>query len=194
LLISALGQIDDVASCVTMDLKHVASAIYLVGETKEELGGSHFCLIHDLQGGQVPTVDPQRARRTFSAIHEAISADAVDSCHDLSEGGLAVAMAEMCFAGGIGAELDLSTVPRTPAELSPVTLLFAESNTRFLCEVSENNCAQFESILAEVPHARVGTTTAEQRLKIVDATRHAWIDVEIEQLKSAWKKPFLAIV
>ena len=105
LLISALGQIADVASAVTMDLKHSDSLLYLVGETKDELGGSHFALIHELEGGQVPTVDPLIAKQTFAAMHQAISQGLVASCHDLSEGGLAVAAAEMCFAGGIGAEL-----------------------------------------------------------------------------------------
>ena len=105
LLISALGQIDDVARAVTMDLKEPGNLLYLVGVTKNELGGSHFALVHGLTGGQVP----QGRRRgwpsaTFAAVHRAIDAGLVRACHDLSEGGLAVAAAEMAFAGGLGAD------------------------------------------------------------------------------------------
>ena len=120
LLISALGQIDDVAQCVTMDLKEPGNLLYLVGETQDELGGSHFALVHDLRGGQVPTVDPALAKRTFAAVHAAIDAGLVRACHDLSEGGLAVAAAEMAFAGGCGASVDLARAApsRTKSPLS----------------------------------------------------------------------------
>ena len=83
-----------------MDLKRPGNLLYLVGETKNELGGSHFALVNGLSGGQVPTVDADVARETFAAMHRAIRAGLVRACHDLSEGGLAVAVAEMAFAGG----------------------------------------------------------------------------------------------
>ena len=85
-----------------MDLKEPGNLLYLVGETKDELGGSHFALVNGLAGGQVPTVDPAQAPTTFAAVHAAIRGGLVRACHDLSEGGLAVAAAEMAFAGGLG--------------------------------------------------------------------------------------------
>ena len=102
LLISALGQVDDVAHCVTMDLKEPGNLLFIVGQTKEELGGSHFALVGGCSGGEVPQVDAELAARTFAAVHQAIAAGTVRACHDLSEGGLAVALAEMAFAGGLG--------------------------------------------------------------------------------------------
>ncbi len=107
LLISALGQVDDVSHCVTMDLKEPGNRIFLVGLTKAELGGSHFALVGGCSGGDVPQVDAELARRTFAAVHQAIMAGTVRACHDLSEGGLAVALAEMAFAGGLGASIQL---------------------------------------------------------------------------------------
>ncbi len=189
LLISAMGQIADVSLAVTMDLKHTDSLLYLVGTTKDELGGSHFALIHDLKGGQVPQVDPIMAKQTFAALHQAISQGVVRSCHDLSEGGLAVAAAEICFAGDIGAEIVLDKIP-THETLSPVKLLFSESNTRFLCEVRPDQSAAFEAALSNVPHACIGRTQAEQRLEIVDQpSGTSWINTELSALKAAWKEP-----
>ncbi len=111
LLISALGQVDDVGRSVTMDLKEPGNRLYLVGLTRRELGGSHFALVEGLAGGAVPKVDPQLAKKTFAAVHHAISNGLVRACHDLSEGGLAVAAAEMAFAGGLGARLSLENLP-----------------------------------------------------------------------------------
>ncbi len=111
LLISALGQVDDVHRCVSMDLKAAGNVLYLVGLTKDELGGSHFALVEGLSGGEAPKVDAPAAKKTFVAMHKAIHAGVVRACHDLSEGGLAAAAAEMAFAGGLGARISLTEVP-----------------------------------------------------------------------------------
>jgi phosphoribosylformylglycinamidine synthase subunit PurSL len=185
LLISALGQIAD----VSMDLKHTDSWLYLVGETKNELGGSHLALVHNLTGGEVPKVEPEVAKRTFAAIHDAISHGLVRACHDLSEGGLAVAVAEMCFAGGIGVEIELARIPQE-IELTAAQVLFSESNTRFLCEVRPEHATAFEQQFAGLPHARIGRTHSDQRLLVVE--QHgglSLIDADLATLKTAWQKP-----
>jgi phosphoribosylformylglycinamidine synthase II len=190
LLISAMGQIEDVAQAVTMDLKRPDSLIYIVGTTKDELGGSHFAMIHNLVGGKVPTVDSSSAKQTFSALHSAIKSGLVLSCHDLSEGGLAVTIAEMCFAGGIGAEIELNKVPMSDGSLDSTSVLFSESNTRFLCEVAPENATSFEKKLAGIPHACVGRARTDKQLKIVEQSGGATlIESELGALKSAWKKP-----
>ncbi|MCH7750910.1 MAG: hypothetical protein IH898_01975 [Planctomycetes bacterium] len=186
LLISAMGQVDDVGRCVTMDLKSPGNRLYLVGQTKDELGGSHFALVNELDGGAVPTVDPLIAKQTFAAMHTAIRRGLVRSCHDLSEGGLAAAAAEMAFAGGVGARLDLSTLPK----LSTACLLFSESNSRFLCEITPDSAAPFEAQLAGVPCACVGQTVQEPRLVIAAQQGDAAaIDESLDQLKAAWQRP-----
>jgi phosphoribosylformylglycinamidine synthase II len=192
LLISALGQVDDVSRCVTMDLKRPGNYLYQVGTTRNELGGSHFTLVTGLQGGQVPTLDAQMAKQTYAAVHQAITAGLVRACHDLSEGGLAVAAAEMAFAGGLGAKLALHSVPRElPVGLAQadVVLLFSESNTRFLCEVAPTNAAAFEAALAGVPLARIGEVAAGERLEILGSSGAKLIDGSIAELKEAWQKP-----
>jgi len=230
LLISAIGQIDDAAKAVTMDLKEAGNLLYQVGATRNELGGSHFALVQNLHGGQVPEVDPALAKRTFAGVHAAIRAGTVRACHDLSEGGLAVAAAEMAFAGELGARLNLAEVPYSlmldaaaqargarrqdehpHLEMHPLAaqpeatavLLFAESNSRFLCEVPQAKAAAFEKAIAGVPHALVGEVTTTGRLEIFglpqpvrdlpdepsDLRVPLVISAELGELKEAWKKP-----
>jgi phosphoribosylformylglycinamidine (FGAM) synthase-like enzyme len=190
LLISAMGQVADVARCVTMDLKAADNLLYMVGATKDELGGSHFTLVNGLEGGQVPTVDADVAKQTFALLHSAIGQGLVASCHDLSEGGLAVAAAEMAFAGGIGAELDLSALPVEDENLTAQSRLFSESNTRFLCEVTPEQAAGFEKQLEGLPVACVGKTQQMTQFVIkASAAGNPLIDAEISNLKQAWQQP-----
>ena len=196
LLITALGQIDHVEQAVTMDLKAPGNKLYLVGKTNpEELGGSHFALVNgltaldqavpDRQGGnrqvwpdlqtlsaiQVPKLNPADALDTFKSIHAAIKAGLVTSCHDLSEGGLAAAAAEMAFAGGVGVTLhDLSAED-----------LFAESNSRFLVEVEPQRASAFEAI---VRSTLVGETDNSGRLKVSSI-----LNGSLDELKDAWQAP-----
>ena len=190
LLISAMGQIGDVAQCVTMDLKAPGNYLFLVGATKDELGGSHFALVNELDGGVVPSVDAEMAKQTFAALHQAIGHGLVQSCHDLSEGGLAVVAAEMAFAGEIGANFDLSQMPVGVGSLSAAARLFSESNTRFLCEVRPTDATAFDNVLAQIPHARVGNTVVETRLKIIDTQGgKTLIEADLSELKAAWQAP-----
>jgi phosphoribosylformylglycinamidine synthase subunit PurSL len=188
LLISAIGLVDDVGQCVTMDLKRPGSVLYQVGETRGELGGSHFAFALGANGGLAPTVDSERARATFAAMHETIRRGLVLACHDMSEGGLAAAIAEMAFAGAIGAAIELDAVPHTVDAQSAAMLLFSESNTRFVVEVAEENAVAFEAALAGVPNARIGRSTADARLTI-DFAGSTVIDGELKHLKEAWQSP-----
>jgi phosphoribosylformylglycinamidine synthase len=190
LLISALGQVDDVGRCASMDLKTPGNLLYLVGQTKDELGGSHFSLVEGLSGGEVPKMDAAAAKRTFVAVHKAIHAEVVRACHDLSEGGLAVAIAEMAFAGGLGARISLEKMPlyADSSDLPTAARLFGESNTRFLCEVPPELADAFEALLQGVPHARIGEVTNDGRLEIL-ADGAAVVTADIATLKEAWQKP-----
>jgi len=192
LLISAIGQVDDVSRCVTMDLKEPGNLLYIVGVTRDELGGSHY--ERPEVGGQrsevrsqVPHVDLQVAKKTFAAIHRAINAGLVRACHDLSEGGLAVALAEMAFAGGFGANVQLTGLP-CDGDLTIVARLFSESNTRFLCEVEPQYAATFEAAVAGVASARLGDVTDNNRL-VIRLEDNNVIESDLATLKEAWQKP-----
>ncbi len=194
LLISALGQIEDVRRCVTMDFKHPGNAIYLVGMTGEHLGGSHFNLVSGATGGHVPTVDGSRARRLFDQMHSAIQRGLVRSCHDLSEGGLAVALAEMAFAGGWGARVDLAAIPLadngvpSDAATGNWIRLYSESNSRFLVEIEPDHEAAWLAWMADLPVCRLGKVQREPELQIDDSGREI-LTASIAELKQAWLAP-----
>ncbi len=198
LLISAMGQIDDVSRCVTMDLKMPGNRLYQVGATKHELAGSHY-------GGlsantRVPQVDVTVAKRTFAAVHEAIDRGLVRACHDLSEGGLAVAVAEMAFAGLRGATIKLAGVPRDGSvdvaqPDADAVLMFSESASRFVVEVTPANASAFEAIFAaaRVPCGHIGEVTGGERLQIagtqIAGVISSAIDLPLAEMKEAWQKP-----
>ncbi|MEZ6088995.1 MAG: phosphoribosylformylglycinamidine synthase subunit PurL [Pirellulaceae bacterium] len=186
LLISAIGQVDDVSTCVTMDLKEAGNAIYLIGETKEELGGSHYALVNNLTGGHVPGVDPQRAKQIFAGVHRAIAGRTVRACHDLSEGGLAVAIAEMCFAGELGVELQLEAL--TDQGLAAEVVLFSESNSRFLLEVAPESIEAFESCFDSVRPIRIGDVVDGEFVTIRDGDQ-PMMQSSWSRLKQAWQTP-----
>jgi phosphoribosylformylglycinamidine synthase len=186
LLISALGRVPDVRRCVSMDLKEPGNVLYLLGATGPELGGSHYHLVHGLQVGVVPKVDLQLAPRLFARLHQAITHGLVRSCHDLSEGGLAVAVAEMAFAGGVGADL----TGLTGMGLADAPLLFAESPTRFILEVRPGQTAALEECLGpDVPWRKLGQTIREPRLRIAGGSGEWVVWAGLDQLKEAWQKP-----
>jgi phosphoribosylformylglycinamidine synthase len=188
LLISALGYVPDVRRCVTMDLKEPGNALFLVGVTRNELGGSHYHLLSGIRGGIPPAPDIQQAPVVFRGLHRAIAQGLIRACHDLSEGGLAVALAEMGFAGGVGA--DVTGLRDTGPGETDAVLLFAESNTRFLVEVAPDRAAAFVECLGSgVPVAKIGVTCKEPRLRIAGA-RGAWVVwAQLADLLEAWQKP-----
>jgi phosphoribosylformylglycinamidine synthase len=191
LLISALGRVPDVRRCVTMDLKEPGNLIFLVGLTRDEMGGSHFNLVNSLDGGMPPKVDLELAPRLFGKLHEAIRQGFIRSCHDLSEGGLAVALAEMCLAGGWGAAVDIEPVAAaSEGRLEPHVAIFSESNTRFLIEIRQENEREIISLFAGIPCQRIGMVTEEPHLRI-SGTKHeeASISESVANLKEAWQKP-----
>ncbi|MBI2899339.1 MAG: phosphoribosylformylglycinamidine synthase subunit PurL [Planctomycetes bacterium] len=189
LLISALSIVEDVRRCTTMDAKGVGDLIYVVGTTKNELGGSHYYLLHGELGANVPKVDAVRGRRLFEAMASAVRAGVVRACHDLSEGGLATAAAEMAFAGDLGIGLELARVPCSIEVDRDDQVLFSESATRFLVEVREKDADRFERMLAGVACAAVGEVLHDKRLVVKGRSGKVVVDEKIADLHESWKKP-----
>ncbi|HEV8114037.1 MAG TPA: phosphoribosylformylglycinamidine synthase subunit PurL [Planctomycetota bacterium] len=196
LLISALAIVPDVARTVSMDLKAPGSRLYLVGSTGADLGGSHYLDLLGLEGGRVPRPDLQLAPKLLRAVHAAIRAGTVRACHDLSEGGLAVAAAEMAFGGALGLELDLGKVvlelpPAREKAFDPdATRLYSQSCSRFLIEVAEGSAAAFERALSGLPCAAIGRTTTDGRLRIRGSHGGVLVDLDVEELRRAFLGSF----
>ncbi|WP_406700149.1 phosphoribosylformylglycinamidine synthase subunit PurL [Singulisphaera sp. Ch08] len=194
LLISAMGQVPDVRKCVTMDLKKAGNLLFVLGQTRLELGGSHWAMIQGVEGGEVPRVEPATGRPLFQRLHAAINQGLIRSCHDLSEGGLAVALAEMALAGGLGAKANLQGVPRDEAAAHDAALLFSESPTRFLLEVLPENAQALTELFAGLPLGPLGEVTggidsSPARLTIVGLGATPVIDASVSVLKEAWQHP-----
>jgi phosphoribosylformylglycinamidine synthase len=164
LLISAIGIIEDVNHAVTTDLKDSGNLIYLVGALP---GEAH----------PVPRL-PARSPVVYASLHRAMQAGLVRACHDLSEGGLAVAAAEMCIGGRLGMALDV----RSLKEFG----LFAEANGLLLTEVRPTDCAAFESCFTEDVPLRLGSVTSDRILSVSKSTLPV-LSLNLDTLRAAWQ-------
>ena len=189
LLISAISVMEDARKAVSMDLKNAGNILYVIGTTKEEMGGSHYFDVNGWQSGNVPQVDAPQAKKTFIALSQTTNKGLVRACHDCSEGGIGVAVAEMAFAGGLGVEISLATVPSW-GELRDDFLLFSESNSRFIVEVTPENAAAFEETLNGIAFAAVGKVVDNSWLRISSKSGKEIIKENIAELKKSWQKTF----
>ena len=187
LLISALGIIPDVRKTVSMDIKKPENLLYIVGETFNELGGSEYYASKEFIGRNVPKVRTSIANNIFKAITKAIDSNLIEACHDISEGGLAVAAAEMAFAGGYGIELDLTKVPNKEISRNDF-LLFSESNSRFLVEINKKAKDNFEFIMKGTQHSEIGKITKKTELSIRGLNGELIINTPLENLQKKWKE------
>ncbi len=185
LLITAVGIISDIRKVVSVDLKEPGNLVYIVGKTFPELGGSEYYKLKGFVGKTVPKVR-RGAKSNVDAIIAAIEAGFVKACHDLSEGGLGVAVAEMAFTGGRGAELYLRNVPRSKVERNDC-LLFSESNSRFLVEVPQKHKENFEKTMKNTSCALIGRVIRENRLSLYGLNNELIVDVGLDELRIAWK-------
>ncbi|MDE2140836.1 MAG: phosphoribosylformylglycinamidine synthase subunit PurL [Elusimicrobia bacterium] len=192
LLISALAPVPDVRKSITMDFKGPGNALYLIGRTNDELGGSLYHRLLGRAGGEPPKVTPAQALDGFKSLHAAILKGQVLSAHDLSDGGLAVCASEMGFSGEFGCLIDLDEVPRDPRIYSNETLLFSESPSRILVEVTPENESAFLRHFGKgakaAPVRRVGQTTANPILKVVGLDGSSIMEEPLSELKNLWQK------
>jgi len=188
ILISAMAVMDDTKNAVTMYAKNSSDLIYLVGETYDELGGSVYLAVNGLIGNNVPKVNFKSAKRTMDKLSLATKAGVVKACHDCSEGGLAVAAAEMAFSGGLGMEMDLKSVRVSGRQgVRDDMLLFSESNTRFVVEVEPKDQKKFEALMKGAPLSLIGKTNSSKYFVVNGLNSKRVIDADINNLKEAWQ-------
>jgi phosphoribosylformylglycinamidine synthase II len=187
LLISSLGIVPDVRRAITMDLKRPGDRVYLLGETRAEWGGSLAYRVHGHLGARVPAPVPE-AIALMRALHRAITRGWVRACHDLSEGGLAAAAAEMALAGRLGLALDLSGMPRADGVARTAGALLSESSGRFLVEVDPADAADFEAALKGHPCALLGRVTDDGALQVRGLAGEQVIACPVDDLVRAWRR------
>ena len=183
-LFTAAAVLDDATKVVSMDVKAPGHLVYVAGETKDEMGGSEYLAIRGQVGAHVPKVDVKNARARYEKIADAIAKGWVASCHDCSDGGLAVALAESAFAGGYGMQIDLTGLGM---EKNPVAL-FSESQSRLVVTVAPEHAAAFEKHMAGTATTRLGEVVPESTLTIA-CSYGQQVHATLAELKEAWQRP-----
>ena len=185
---SATSIVPDVNCCVTLDPKAPGDLIYVLGRTKDELGGSEFYDHFGYTGLNVPRVVPEEHLPLYRALAKAIARGRVRSVHGVYRGGLAVHLAMVAMAGGFGLSVDLDRVPAEAALLDH-TLLFSESAGRFIVTAAPEQKNELEALLGDSAFACVGTTLEPANLVIKRGSNER-VNVPVSDLKTAWKKTF----
>jgi len=162
-LYSVIGVIPDVNKCLTSDFKKAGDLIYVLGLTKPEFGGSEISAQLDFSSSRVPQVDLLSAKARYESVFSATQAGLINACHDCSDGGLGVALAEMCIGGRLGADIDLSKVP-TNGDLNVTGLLYAESASRLVVSAPSAKQESFEARFSGQICACVGKVSEDSKL------------------------------
>lgn len=182
-VVGMVGLIEDIDHITTQAFKQAGDVILLLGETKAELGGSEFqYVIHGVTEGRPPQVDLETEKALLDLVYDAIRQGLVASAHDLSEGGLAVALAESCISGGLGADVDFAS------DLRPDYAYFSESQSRILLSASPDKAEELAKLAASrgVPFQKLGKVTEEKQLNAAINGKSA-IKAEIGKLETVWK-------
>jgi phosphoribosylformylglycinamidine (FGAM) synthase-like enzyme len=180
---------EDIRKCVTMDVKIPGDSVYILGETRDELGASEYYLMMDWVGCNVPIVDSKKVLPLYQALSRAIQNEMIASCHAVGRGGLGVHLVLTAIGGNLGMEIDLRPVP-VDKELSNTRLLYSESAGRFIVSIDKAKKKAFEDTMSGLRYARVGRVTDTDILHISGVDGNTIITETIGDLKSAWKEPF----
>ncbi|RME22497.1 MAG: phosphoribosylformylglycinamidine synthase, partial [Deltaproteobacteria bacterium] len=155
---------------------------------RQEMGGSEYFGEIGLRAGRPPSPSLSENLELYRKLHQAIWEGYVASCHDASDGGLGVALAETAFAGRLGMEVDLRAVP-CEGDLRDDVILFSESCGRFVVTVAPEKSGGFERLMKDLPAAKVGVVTNEQRLAVKGSSGKVVVDMDTERLRQAWQRP-----
>ncbi|MBT3582451.1 phosphoribosylformylglycinamidine synthase [Candidatus Woesearchaeota archaeon] len=187
---TGVGIIDDINKCNTLDFKQAGDLIYVVGDTKDELGASEYYEMLGYVGLNVPKVNAKSSIKIYNSVSSATEKELLASCVGIYRGGLATTLAQAAFAGEIGADIDLKAVPSNVEQDSKI--LYSESQTRFVITIDPKNKQTFENLMstAKVPFAQIGAVADSGRLRIKGVNGDKILDSSITELKEAWQTPF----
>ncbi|MFX4260606.1 phosphoribosylformylglycinamidine synthase subunit PurL [Pelotomaculum propionicicum] len=181
LCVSAFGRIPDVSKTVSADFKEAGNHVVLLGfRDTDEMAGSVYCQIHDLPGSNLPRINPADLMRVLKSLYRAVSAGKLRACHDISEGGLAAALAEMCFGGDTGVVIEI------PENEKAVNFMFNETAGCFLAEVPAGLAPG--DIFRDIPCRIIGVTTKDKSIALKQSGGHLF-NLELDDLSAAWQQP-----
>lgn len=186
LLISAMGVIENVKNTVAMPFKQEGNKVFVLGFTRNELGGSVFAKINNIKDGIVPDVYPKESRPIMKKVHEAINKDLVEACHDCSDGGLVVAISEMAFSAQKGVCIDIDAV-KCKDKMTTAEVLFSESNGRFIVEVKPENLGKFKALFKGSAISEIGSVCDSGKVIFESKKNKIKIIEKPEALLNAWR-------
>lgn len=182
--VMGVGIVENIAKCVTSDLKEGGNALYIVGETRGEMGGSSLFRKFGGRGGRVPGVHVEELKNSMNRLLTAIDRGIVRSCHDCSDGGLSITLAEMCIGGDMGCSVDLSSL----GEMETPRKLFCESNSRWIVEVDASRESEWQKCCPSIKLGRTGG----RKLIITDPGEV--VNLTVDEMRDAWSTPLWKIM
>ncbi|MEK7633948.1 MAG: AIR synthase-related protein [Patescibacteria group bacterium] len=188
LLISSIGLIEDVLKTVSIDVKFSSDLIYILGETKEELGGSEYFAMNKSIGNKVPKVDGEKNKKLYQNFYKASQKQLISSAISVTRGGLGVALIKTSLAGKLGLEVSLDKLPGKVTRNDFV--LFSESQGRILVTINQKNKKAFEKIMKENYFKQIGNVIDNQRLLIKGLDNKIVIDLSLDKIEKAYKSTF----
>lgn len=192
LVITALGIVPDIGRCLTSDFKNPGDSIYMVGQTKPELGGSEYYAMKRILEGEVPKLDATSAITMYRAINRITDQDFTLACHDLSQGGLAVTLSEMTFGRGRGFEVTLPQVDtKQQGKASAILQLFSESNSRFVLEIKAGEEDKFEKMIKGFSVVKLGRVT-EAGIRFKESNGKDLFSMKVPDAYRSWATPLLS--
>ena len=186
LVVTAIGIVPDFSRSMSSDFKTAGDSVYLVGDTLPELGGSEYFRLKKVGGGEVPKLDVKKAPALYKAMNRATDQTFVRAVHDISQGGLAASLAEMCITNGLGSEIRL---PTSSSVLEVIEQLFSESNSRFIVEVEVGEEPKFEKLMKGIAYSEIGKIT-NSGIRVLDHEGKLLISTTAEDCTSAWNGGF----
>jgi phosphoribosylformylglycinamidine synthase len=190
--ILGIGIVGDIRKCITSDFKRTGNNIYLVGnQTKKELGGSEYYHLLNINSGKVPNTNATLLKNCMKSILTSIDKEYIESCHDVSEGGIGICLSEMSIGGDVGAEVDLSKIN---PELRSDFKLFSESNTRWIIEVKYSIHKEFETLMKKhkTPFIKIGSTKGKSI--IINDNNKEIVNLGVSDIRAQWKEPIWSLM
>jgi len=187
ILFSIIARIDDVRKAVSMDVKRAGDLVYVLGMTYDELGGSEYFAHYGFIGNKVPKVRAQLAKKLYLLLHDALMEGIIASCHDCSDGGLGIALAESAFAGALGMEIDLKEVPYEGKQRDDY-ILFSESQSRFVVTIHPDKKDIFERYMNQCTFAQIGFVRDDEKFIVKGINGDVIINTDINILRESWQK------
>jgi phosphoribosylformylglycinamidine synthase subunit PurSL len=188
-LVSAMGTMPDVNQALSMHVKQPGDLLYLLGKTSMHLGASAYYRVTNWYCPYAPNVDTLLARKLYPVVYQAIQQGLLRSCHDLSEGGLAVSLSEVILGTDYGCDVSLEALLEHAPELRWDEALFSESPSRFILSVSPAHQDALEQLFSDLPLQYLGRVTEQPELTIrLEEDEAPVMASTTEALRRAWQK------